>query len=101
MDGGASVDRSFFAYSTTYLIDVDAILFNVKATTAIRQTEVSAARQMIERSMERFDLYPARLIGHTAYGTAEMLNSLVHERAIEPHIPVFDKPQRTDGIFSR
>ena len=93
---------AFFAYSTNYLIDVDhAIIIDVEATTAIRQAEVLAARRMIERSMEHFDLYPARLIGDTAYGTAEMLNWLVHERAIEPHIPVFDKSQRTDGTFSR
>jgi hypothetical protein len=32
---------------------------------------------MIERSMECFDLYPARLIGDSAYGSAEMLNWLV------------------------
>ena len=30
-----------------------------------------------------------------------MLNWLVHEQGIEPHIPVFDKSQRTDGTFSR
>ena len=30
-----------------------------------------------------------------------MLDWLVHERGIEPHIPVFDKSQRTDGTFSR
>jgi hypothetical protein len=30
-----------------------------------------------------------------------MLNWLVHNRGIEPHIPVFDKSQRTDGTFSR
>src|SRR6266404_2486076 len=40
------------------------------------------------------------LIGDTAYGTAEMLNWLVNERGIEPHIPVFDKSQHTDGPFS-
>ena len=39
--------------------------------------------------------------GDTAYGSAEMLAWLVHERGIEPHIPVFDKSQRTDGTFSR
>jgi hypothetical protein len=55
---------------------------------------------MIERSMVCFDLYPARLIGDSAYGSAEMLNWLVHDRGIEPHIPVFDKSQRTDGTFS-
>jgi hypothetical protein len=37
----------------------------------------------------------------SAYGSAEMLNWLVHEQGIEPHIPVFDKSQRTDGTFSR
>jgi hypothetical protein len=42
-----------------------------------------------------------KLIGDTAYGTAEMLNWLVEERGIEPHIPVWDKSQRTDGTFSR
>ena len=30
-----------------------------------------------------------------------MLNWLVHEQGIEPHIPVFDKSQRRDGTFSR
>ena len=56
---------------------------------------------MIERSQERFALYPERLIGDTAYGSAEMLDWLVHDRGIEPHIPAFDKSQRTDGTFSR
>jgi hypothetical protein len=54
--------QAFFAYSTNYLIDVEnAIIVDVEATTAIRQAEVLAARRMIERSMERFDLYPACL----------------------------------------
>jgi len=56
---------------------------------------------MIERSLEGFALDPVRLIGDTAYGSAEMLNWLVHDRGIEPHIPVFDKSQRPDGTFSR
>jgi hypothetical protein len=30
-----------------------------------------------------------------------MLGWLVSERAIEPHIPVFDKSARDDGTFSR
>src|SRR5271170_1851261 len=71
---------AFFAYSTNYLIDVDnAIIVDVEATTAIRQAEILAAKRMIERSIECFDLYPARLIGDTAYGSAEMLNWLVDE----------------------
>ncbi len=93
---------AFFAYSANYLIDAgNAIIVDVEATTAIRQAEILAAQRMIERSLERFDLYPERLIGDTAYGSAEMLNWLVNDRGIEPHIPVFDKSQRTDGTFSR
>jgi len=56
---------------------------------------------MIERSLERFDLYPSRLLGDSGYGSAEMLGWLVYEHGIEPHVTVFDKPARTDGIFSR
>ena len=51
--------------------------------------------------MERFDLYPARLVGDSAYGSAKMLGWLVHEHGIEPHVTVFDKSARQDGTFSR
>jgi transposase len=99
---GATGGLAFFAYSTNYLIDLDnAIIVDVEATTAIRQAEVTAAKRMIERTMDRFDLYPARLAGDTGYGSAEMLNWLVYEHGIEPHVPVFDKSARTDGTFSR
>jgi len=37
----------------------------------------------------------------TAYGTGPMLHWLVEEKAITPHIPVWDKSERTDGSFSR
>ena len=58
----------------TTSIDLDhAIIVDVEATTAIRQAEVTAAKRMIERTMDRFDLYPARLAGDSAYGSAEML----------------------------
>jgi transposase len=93
---------AFFAYSANYLIDADnAIIVDVEATTAIRQAEVLAARRMIERSLEGFDLRPAKMIGDSAYGSAEMLNWLVNDQGIEPHIPVYDKSRRTDGTFSR
>ena len=99
---GAHGGQAFFAYSTNYLIDLDhAVIVDVEATTAIRQAEVTAAKTMIERTLERFDLYPERLASDSAYGSAEMLGWLVHEQGIEPHIPVFDKSARTDGSFSR
>jgi hypothetical protein len=97
---GAHGRQALFAYSTNYLVDVEnAIIVDVEATTAIRQAEVLAA--MIERSLERFDLYPSRLLGDSGYGSAEMLGWLVYEHGIEPHVTVFDKSARTDGIFSR
>ena len=99
---GAHGGQAFFAYSTNYLIDVEhAVIVDVEATTAIRQAEVLAARRMIERSMDRFGLYPARLMGDSAYGSAEMLGWLVYEHGIEPHVTVFDKSARKDGTFSR
>jgi transposase len=99
---GAHGGQAFFAYSTNYLVDVEnAIIVDVEATTAIRQAEVVAAKRMIERSIERFDLYPSRLLGDSAYGSAEMLGWLVYEHGIEPHVTVFDKSVRVDGTFSR
>ena len=99
---GAHGGQAFFAYSTNYLVDVEnAIIVDVEATTAIRQAEVVAAKRMIERSIERFDLYPRRLLGDSAYGSAEMLGWLVYEHGIEPHVTVFDKSARADGTFSR
>jgi hypothetical protein len=73
----------------------------VEATTAVRQAEVTAQQRMIDRTQVRFGLLPERLAADAAYGSAENLAWLVHERGIEPHIPVFDKSQRTDGTFSR
>jgi len=99
---GAHGGQAFFAYSTNYLIDVEnAIIVDVEATTAIRQAEVLAAKRMIERSLERFDLYPGKLMGDSAYGSAEMLGWLVYKHGIEPHVTVFDKSARKDGTFSR
>jgi len=99
---GAHGGLAFFAYSTNYLIDLDhAIIVDVEASTAVRQAEVTAAKTMIERAEDRFGLHPVRLAGDSAYGSAEMLNWLVHDRGIEPHVPVVDKSRRTDGTFSR
>jgi hypothetical protein len=42
-----------------------------------------------------------RLVADTAYGAAPMLNWIVNEKKIEPHIPVWEKSLREDGTFSR
>jgi transposase len=99
---GARGGQAFFAYATNYLIDTDhAIIVDVEATTAIRQAEVLAARRMIERTAKNLALRPRRLLGDSAYGSAEMLGWLVSERRIEPHVTVLDKSARRDGTFSR
>jgi Transposase DDE domain len=96
--GGPAV----YAYCTNYLIDVQhAIIVDVEPSTAVRQAEVTAAKTVIERTHDRFELWPERLIADTGYGSAETLNWLVNDRGIEPHIPVFDKSKRTDDTFSR
>ena len=93
---------AFFAYAANYLIDLDhAVIVDVEASTAVRPAEVAAARTMIERVAEQHDLSPQRLAADTAYGSAEMLQWLVEEQRIEPHIPVIDKAEREDGTLSR
>ena len=98
----ASGGPAVYAYADNYLIDLKhAVIMDVEATTAVRQAEVTAAKTMIDRTADTFEVSPSRLAADTGYGSAEMLGWLVDERAIEPHIPVFDKSERTDGTFSR
>jgi len=92
---------AFYAYSTNYLVDVQAgIIVDVEATPALRTDEVNSARTMLERVEERLALKPARLIGDMAYGAAPMLGWLVEEKRIAPHIPVLDRTQRGDETLS-
>jgi transposase len=98
---GANGGLAFFAYCTNYLIDLKhAVIMDVEATTAVRQAEVTAQRVMLDRTEQRFGIWPERLAADTGYGSAENLAWLVHEKGIEPHI-VFEKSARDDGIFSR
>src|SRR5215831_8735932 len=99
---GALKGHAFFAYADNYLIDLKAaVIVDVEATRAIRQAEVGAAKTMIERTADRFGLKPERLAADSAYGSASSLNWMVEEQGIAPHIPVFDRSQRSDGTFSR
>jgi hypothetical protein len=56
---------------------------------------------MIERLEQRFKMRTKKLIGDTAYGTAEFLGWMGNEKNIEPHVPIWEKGERTDGTFSR
>ncbi len=93
---------AYYAYSTNYLVDTDAgMIVDVEATPANRAQEVASTKTMIERVKDRFGIETKKLIGDTAYGTAEMLAWMIDEQGIEPHVPVFEKANRTDGTFSR
>ena len=93
--------RPFFAYDANYLIDNRlGIIVDAEGTRANRSEENRAARTMVKRVEERFDLRPQRLAADTAYGTGETLKALM-DRGIEPHIPVWDKSNETKGKFTR
>ena len=90
-----------YAYSDNYLIDLKhAVIMDVQATTTIRQAEVGAAKAMLDRTTEQFDVTPSRLVADGGYGSAEMVGWLVDERGIEPHVKLTDKAERTDGATS-
>jgi len=92
---------AFFAYSTNYLVDVYAgVIIDVEATAAHRTEEVDATRTMIDRVEERFGITPSHLIGDMAYGSAALLGWMVEEKDIQPHVPVWDKSQRSDETLS-
>ncbi len=92
---------AFFAYSTNYLIDLEAgIIVDVEATQAHRTLEVEATKAMVQRVQDRFGIKPSRLVGDTAYGTAPMLHWMVNDKDIAPHVRVWDRTQRRDETLS-
>jgi transposase len=99
---GAHKGHAFFAYADNYLIDLKAaIIIDVETTRASRRAEVGAARTMLDRVETCFGLKPQRLSADSAYGSAEILDWLLEQKKIAPHVPVWDKSERTDGTFSR
>ena len=93
--------RVQFGYGLNYMIDVEhAVIVDVEATPARTYDEVAATRTMIDRPETTFGLKPGRLAADTAYGTGKLLAWLL-DREITPHIPVWERYERTDGMFSR
>jgi len=94
--------RVQFGYGLNYLIDIEnAVIVDVEPTPARTYDEVEATKTMIDRTEQCFGLKPRRLAADTAYGTGKFLGWLVKDKKIIPHIPVRDKSDRDDGIFSR
>ena len=91
----------FFAYDANYLIDNKAgIIIDAEGTRANRTVEIAIAQTMMERVGHRFGLRPQRLAGDTVYGAVRLLKWLV-DCKITPHVPVWDKSARHDGMFNR
>ncbi len=94
--------RVQFGYGLNYLIDIEnAVIIDVEATPARTYDEVAATQTMLDRTELCFGLKPKRLAADTAYGTGKFLGWLVKTKKITPHIPVWDKSDRQDGVFSR
>lgn len=93
--------RVQFGYGLNYMIDTEhAVIVDVEATPARTYDEVAATRIMIDRTEMAFGLKPRRLTADTAYGTGKLLAWLLG-KDIAPHIPVWERYERTDGMFSR
>src|ERR1700751_485213 len=99
---GAMRGPAFFAYADNYLVDVKSgIIMDVEASRAIRQAEVGAAKIMIERTEQRFDIKPTRLAADTAYGSGGTLNWLAKGKKNTPHPPGSHQANRQGAPFSR
>ena len=94
--------RVQFGYGLNYLIDLGphAVIVDVEGTPARTYDEVAATKTMINRTEQTFGLKLKRLAADTAYGTGKLLAWLL-EKDITPHIPVWERYERTDGMFSR
>jgi transposase len=102
---GAHKGHAFFAYATNYLIDTDhGVIVDVEATrhspgpsrrgSHHARTDGGSLRLEAGLSYRR-----QRLRFGREPGVARQ--TLVKQKKITPHIPVFDKSTRTDGTFSR
>jgi transposase len=93
--------RVQFGYGLNYMVDVEhAVIVDVEATPARTYEEVAATKTMIDRTETALSLKPKRLTADTAYGTGKLLAWLL-DKDITPHIPVWERYERTDGMFSR
>lgn len=93
--------RPSFVYDANYLIDNRlGVIVDCEGSRANRIDENRVCVSMVERVKDRFGLSPQRLCADTAYGSGKTLKALM-DRGIEPHVPVIDKSNRSDGTFPR
>lgn len=83
------------------MLDIQfGVIVDVEASPGNRCDEVACTPLMLDRIESNYDIKPKRLLGDTAYGTGAMLEWLLEEKQIEPHVSVWDKSIRKDGTFS-
>lgn len=88
-----------FHYIDNYLIDnAHSIIVGVEATAARFSHEALAARAMLRRAADALGLRPDSLAADKAYGSGAFLSWLL-DHGIEPHIPVIDRRNQTQGRF--
>ena len=98
----ASRGKAQFAYSTNYIVDIKCgLIVDVEVSPGNRLDEVACTRTMLERTETNHNLIPDRLMADSAYGTAPLLNYLINEKGIAPHIPVWEKARERPGLFHR
>lgn len=90
--GASSPQALRYCFALLLKITSLRMIFDVDATTSIRQAEVEITKDMILRTRDRFGLYPEKLAADTVYGSAPMLCWLVEEEGIEPYIPAIHCP---------
>ncbi len=90
-----------YAYSINPLLDTEThLILDVEATPARFAAEVGATKVLIERLQGQRGIVPTHLAADKAYGSAPLLDWLF-KRGITPHIPVIERRNQTDDMFTR
>lgn len=95
-----AANRSF-CYATNYLTDMKKRRYRYRGEHSRSPGRCNRSETDDQAGLGRSRHLVRNLIGDTGYGSAEMLVWLVHDHDIEPHIPVFDKFNRSYGTLSR
>lgn len=91
-----------FSYSTNHMMDVENnVILDVEACPSVNSLEVATTKVMTNRIEKNYGIKPDYMLGDTAYGTADNLNYLVAEKNIKPYMPVWDKSNTNNGLYSR
>ena len=76
--------------TTTFIDPKPALTMDVEAATAIRQAEVGAAKTMLDRTAEQFNVAPSRPVADAGYGsagTAGLRPNVPHRQQCEDRAP--------------